>query len=175
MKTVVAILAAILALAAVFCLVRSHVPADQLRNVSAPTPAPVLPLPTLATNEPPALAPDSMPDSPDRVADARVRRGTHLAQIFAAAGVSYPAREIYLRVFKHEGQLELWARSVPSPAPFRLVQTYPILRASGRLGPKRREGDEQVPEGFYRIDRFNPRSLFHLSLGLDYPMPPTAC
>ena len=47
--------------------------------------------------------------------------------------------------------------------------TYPVLCASGRLGPKRREGDEQVPEGFYTVDRFNPRSLFHLSLGLDYP------
>jgi murein L,D-transpeptidase YafK len=26
-----------------------------------------------------------------------------------------------------------------------------------------------VPEGFYTINRFNPSSLYHLSLGLDYP------
>ncbi len=108
-----------------------------------------------------------MPDSPDRVADARTRRGAHLAALFRAAGVEYPARDIYLRVFKSEAQLELWARS--RPGAFHLVQTYPVLCASGRLGPKRREGDFQVPEGFYTVDRFNPRSLFHLSLGLDYP------
>ena len=109
-----------------------------------------------------------MPDSPDRVADARTRRSAHLAERFARAGVPYPAEEIYLRVFKFEGRLELWARP-RGQAPFRLVHTYPILCASGRLGPKRREGDGQVPEGFYEVDRFNPRSLFHLSLGLNYP------
>ncbi len=36
-------------------------------------------------------------------------------------------------------------------------------------GPKRHENDGQVPEGFYFIDRFNPASNFHLSLGLNYP------
>ena len=126
------------------------------------------PLPPLAANQPPDPLPKSMPDSPDRVADARGRRAAHLAAMFADAGVPYPARAIHLQAFKREGRLELWA--LPrADAAFRLVHTYPILRASGRLGPKRREGDGQVPEGFYVVDRFNPRSLFHLSLGLDYP------
>jgi murein L,D-transpeptidase YafK len=49
------------------------------------------------------------------------------------------------------------------------VTTFPVLAASGKAGPKRREGDRQVPEGFYQIDRFNPESSYHLSLGLDYP------
>ena len=126
------------------------------------------PLPRLATNDPPDPLPESMPDSPDRVADARRRRSAHLAALFAGAGVPYPVREIYLRAFKWEGQLELWARSTNQGA-FRLVHTYPIQCASGRLGPKRREGDGQVPEGFYFVEHFNPRSLFHLSLGLNYP------
>ena len=143
-------------------------PPPQEPLVQRPPSSP-LPLPTLSANEPPADAPESMPDSPDRVADARVRRGAHLAALFRAAGIDYPAREVYLRVFKREAQLELWARSRPAPAAFRLVQTYPILCASGHLGPKRQEGDGQVPEGFYTVDRFNPRSLFHVSLGLDYP------
>ena len=134
-----------------------------------PSPARSLPLPPLAANEPPTVAPESMPDSPDRVADARARRGAHLAALFRAAGMDYPAREVYLRVFKTEGQIELWARSRPAPATFRLVGTYPVLCASGRLGPKRHEGDGQVPEGYYTVDRFNPRSLFHVSLGLNYP------
>ncbi len=49
------------------------------------------------------------------------------------------------------------------------MKSYPILASSGSPGPKRREGDRQVPEGFYCIERFNPESLFHLSLGLNYP------
>ncbi len=31
------------------------------------------------------------------------------------------------------------------------------------------QGDGQVPEGFYYIDRFNPYSNFYLSLGINYP------
>jgi len=49
------------------------------------------------------------------------------------------------------------------------VRGYSIAAASGDLGPKRQAGDLQVPEGVYRIDRFNPHSRFHLSLGLNYP------
>jgi murein L,D-transpeptidase YafK len=44
-----------------------------------------------------------------------------------------------------------------------------IKGASGRSGPKLREGDCQVPEGFYRIESLNPNSRFHLSLRVNYP------
>ena len=37
------------------------------------------------------------------------------------------------------------------------------------LGPKRKEGDKQIPEGVYQINHFNPKSNFHLSLGINYP------
>jgi murein L,D-transpeptidase YafK len=40
---------------------------------------------------------------------------------------------------------------------------------SGILGPKRAEGDRQVPEGYYFIDEFNPKSDYYLSLLLNYP------
>jgi murein L,D-transpeptidase YafK len=40
---------------------------------------------------------------------------------------------------------------------------------SGKLGPKLKAGDNQIPEGFYKIDRYNPQSSYHLSLGLNYP------
>lgn len=36
-------------------------------------------------------------------------------------------------------------------------------------GPKRREGDGRTPEGTYRISSKNPKSRFHLSLGISYP------
>ena len=37
------------------------------------------------------------------------------------------------------------------------------------LGHKRFQGDERTPEGLYTIDRRNPQSRFHLSLGISDP------
>ena len=62
----------------------------------------------------------------------------------------------------------MWARNRDG-GPFELLKKYPLAATSGSLGPKRAAGDYQVPEGFYEIDRFNPKSWFHLSLGLNYP------
>ncbi len=50
-----------------------------------------------------------------------------------------------------------------------LFNTYVIAAASGGPGPKRVEGDNQVPEGVYHVAAFNPQSQFLLSLGLNYP------
>ena len=73
-----------------------------------------------------------------------------------------------MRAFKLARRLEIWgARSEKQP--LHLIAVYPIAALSGDLGPKRVEGDLQVPEGFYSINRFNPHSMFHLSLGLNYP------
>ncbi len=104
----------------------------------------------------------------DRVAAARRRCGAELRTTFEMAGLRWPAEEIFLRAMKRERELELWARNGAGES-FRLVKRLPIIAASGGPGPKRREGDMQVPEGFYEVDRFNPRSNFHLSLGLNYP------
>lgn len=115
-------------------------------------------------------APTAMPahdiDPADRVAVARTERGALVREKFHAMAVEYPG-EIFIRWFKKEAVLELWARNAGRR--FRLVAAYPILASSGLPGPKRREGDRQVPEGFYEIDRFNPQSSYHLSLGLNYP------
>lgn len=82
-------------------------------------------------------------------------------------GVSYPPRRITLVAFKEEKVVEVWGAN-PRGA-FRRLSVYPILAASGAAGPKRHEGDRQVPEGFYRISALNPASQFHLSLRVDYP------
>ena len=87
-------------------------------------------------------------------------------RLLESRGLSYPPRQILLRAFKQERQLELWARDGSS---FLLVKTYPICASSGGPGPKRHEGDAQVPEGFYTVSGFNPRSQFHLSLHVSYP------
>jgi len=76
--------------------------------------------------------------------------------------------ELFLRAFKVGRRLEVWGREQDAGR-FVLLRTYWLAGTSGTLGPKRRSGDLQIPEGFYTIDRFNPDSQFHLSLGLDYP------
>jgi len=116
-------------------------------------------------------APASFREAQDRFPRVRAARATaqpRLEARFRQAGLRYPAKEIFLRVFKMEGELELWARN-DAGAPFTLVGTYAICAASGTVGPKRREGDLQVPEGFYHVSGFNPWSNFLLSLRLDYP------
>jgi murein L,D-transpeptidase YafK len=115
----------------------------------------------------PALG-DPSPITEDRVAIARLRVVPILAQRFAALGLSYPAKSIFFRVHKFEREFEVWARNDDRDA-FSLTHVYSILAESGRLGPKRREGDLQVPEGFYQVDLFNPNSQFHLSLRINYP------
>jgi murein L,D-transpeptidase YafK len=106
-------------------------------------------------------------DPRGRVAAARQRCFAKVKERFVAAKVDYPPDELFLRAFKHEAVVEVWARS--DEGPFEMIHSYPITASSGRPGPKRREGDGQVPEGFYVIDRFNAASRFHLSLGLNYP------
>ena len=46
-----------------------------------------------------------------------------------------------------------------------------MCRWSGQLGPKLREGDHQVPEGFYAIapGQMNPNSHYYLSFNVGYP------
>jgi murein L,D-transpeptidase YafK len=103
-----------------------------------------------------------------RVTDARATTDEALRYRFLEKGLEYPASEIFIRVFKHERTLELWARS-DADAEFTLVTAYPVCALPGQLGPKQRMGDLQVPEGFYFIDQFNPVSAYHLSLRVDYP------
>jgi hypothetical protein len=75
---------------------------------------------------------------------------------------------IYLRAFKKDEVLEVWAKD-KSKSAYILLKTYKFCKNTGTLGPKRKAGDNQIPEGFYHIDRFNPQSKFYLSLGLNYP------
>lgn len=80
-----------------------------------------------------------------------------------------PADPILVRIYKKESELEVWKRNASGQ--YALLKTYPMCRWSGQLGPKRREGDRQAPEGFYTVtpDLMNPNSQFHLSFNLGYP------
>jgi hypothetical protein len=90
-----------------------------------------------------------------------------LAGDFQRLGVAYPPKQVTLIGLKQERRLEVWVRS--GDGPLKLLKSYPILAASGRMGPKLKEGDQQVPEGLYAIESLNPNSLFHLALRVSYP------
>jgi murein L,D-transpeptidase YafK len=75
---------------------------------------------------------------------------------------------MFIRAFKKEKTLEVWVRE-EGKEKYSLLHAYEFCALSGALGPKRKEGDYQVPEGVYHINHFNPFSNFHLSLGINYP------
>ena len=102
-----------------------------------------------------------------RVLAAAKDKDEALKQLFVGKSLSYPPRAIFLRAFKKEAVVELWVEN-PSGS-YTLAKNYSICATSGILGPKRRIGDEQVPEGFYELDWFNPQSNFFLSLHVSYP------
>jgi hypothetical protein len=90
-----------------------------------------------------------------------------LHKMFATNGINYPPAALTLIVLKEEQFIEVWS---PDPAgDEKLITSYPILGASGTLGPKLLKGDLQVPEGFYKVLWFNPNSAFYLSMKIDYP------
>jgi len=85
---------------------------------------------------------------------------------FEEVGVDFPPERVQLIALKESRRMELWAYN---DRQWHYIHDYPIFAASGEAGPKLREGDKQVPEGFYRIVELNPNSHFHLSMKLNYP------
>ena len=103
-----------------------------------------------------------------RVANAFSSKEDTLQREFKAKGLQWPAKYIFIRSFKYDSQLEIWVKNDLKDK-YKLFKTYKVCMQSGSMGPKRLQGDYQVPEGFYYINEFNPRSNYHLSLGLNYP------
>ncbi len=82
--------------------------------------------------------------------------------------VKSEAYDVLIRGFKSEGKLDVWVKN-KKESTYVFYKTFDICSSSGELGPKRREGDGQVPEGFYKIDLFNPTSNYYLSMRVNYP------
>jgi len=103
-----------------------------------------------------------------KVSDIFKRKEDTLKKQFAARNLKWPAKYIYVRSFKYDSELEVWVKNTQEEE-YKLFKTYKVCALAGTLGPKRIEGDYQVPEGFYYINEFKPNSSYHLSLGLNYP------
>ncbi len=76
---------------------------------------------------------------------------------------------ILARIFKEEAELEIWKKN--RNGEYALLKTFPICRWSGDLGPKKKEGDRQAPEGFYTITpgQMNPNSNYYLAFNTGFP------
>jgi murein L,D-transpeptidase YafK len=102
------------------------------------------------------------------VVEAWKKYNDTLSREFKKKNVAYPPKDILLRAFKSQNEMELWARNNEA-SEYKHIKTYRICAISGSLGPKRTKGDRQVPEGFYFIEDFNPNSDYYLSLLINYP------
>jgi murein L,D-transpeptidase YafK len=103
-----------------------------------------------------------------KVLDLMNRKEDTLRKQFREKGLVWPARYVYIRSFKYDSELEVWVKNSKEER-YQLFKTYKICAMAGTLGPKRMAGDYQVPEGFYYINEFNPKSEYHFALGLNYP------
>ena len=76
---------------------------------------------------------------------------------------------ILVRIFKEEAEMEVWKQT--RDGQYALLKTYPICQWSGDLGPKKKEGDRQAPEGFYTITpaQMNPNSNYYLAFNTGFP------
>ncbi len=103
-----------------------------------------------------------------RVKTAYKEKLSSLEILLMASGLKLNDIQIFIRIFKQEKLLEVWGKS-KSDTIYKQITSYPLCAVSGSVGPKRMEGDEQMPEGIYNIVHFNPNSNFYLSLKIDYP------
>jgi murein L,D-transpeptidase YafK len=87
--------------------------------------------------------------------------------LMAQKGVT-AASPVLFRAYKKESEIEVWKKG---PAGYVFIKTFPICRWSGQLGPKRKSGDRQTPEGFYAVPQrqMNPNSHYYLSFDVGYP------
>ena len=103
-----------------------------------------------------------------RVREALKSKGKIVDEMLSLNGISTNNFEVFFRVFKREQKFETWAKNKGENT-FKLIKTYDFCASTGMLGPKRRSGDRQMPEGFYTIDAFNPISNYYLSFRVSYP------
>ena len=102
-------------------------------------------------------------DKSEFIAQGRMRMREH----FAERQIDYPPARVLFLFDKSAALADLFVAS--NEGEWRYLVSYSARAKSGRLGPKLKEGDRQIPEGVYQINFLNRRSRYHLSLRLNYP------
>lgn len=103
-----------------------------------------------------------------RVRDAISDKQNIIDAVLKNNNIDMNELNIVLVAYKAEKRLDIYAKNKQDKS-YKRIAKYNVCRISGSLGPKSSQGDRQTPEGSYHIDRFNPASNFHLSLGINYP------
>lgn len=103
-----------------------------------------------------------------KVKSAYTEKWEGLKSKLVASKIDPKNYEVLIRAFKIEKKLEIWVKNKADKTYTHLLD-YDICALSGDPGPKRQEGDGQVPEGYYSIDLFNPYSSYYLSMRVNYP------
>lgn len=104
----------------------------------------------------------------ERVKTAYKEKLSQVEMLLMASKMDLKNFQMFIRIFKQEKTLEVWGKK-KSDTTYKLITSYPLCSTSGKPGPKRLQGDEQMPEGVYTITQFNPMSNFYLSMRVDYP------
>lgn len=111
--------------------------------------------------------PVKTPSIKDRIETFGDRSRKTIKPAFQANGIAYPPSKMTWIALKKEKVLLLFAPN--KNGKFVQVLNYPILGTSGITGPKLKEGDKQIPEGFYRISGMRPKVIAHVGLDINYP------
>lgn len=90
-----------------------------------------------------------------------------LQTVFQTRNLAYPPVSLTLVGLKQEKKLLVYAPDRGGRQT--LLLTYPIIGLSGVSGPKLKEGDKQVPEGFYDISGFRTDVIAYMALKVAYP------
>jgi murein L,D-transpeptidase YafK len=106
--------------------------------------------------------------SHETVKAAYAEKETMLADSLSHAGLDLENLTILIVAYKLEKELNVYVKG-KADSTYKKFFSYEICKSSGLPGPKRKQGDLQVPEGFYAINIFNPASSYFLSLGINYP------
>lgn len=101
-----------------------------------------------------------------RVRTAFAEKEKVVKKMLNEKGIAAENLKLVIMAFKEERLVEVWGSN---GSRYQMLTSYKFCSSSGTLGPKRKQGDLQIPEGLYKIDRFNPASNFYLSLGINYP------
>lgn len=104
----------------------------------------------------------------NRLEQALAQNSKSLLKLISTKNINSDQLHILLIALKNTDRLLIYAKNNTQDR-YQFLHEYEISCRSGVLGPKKKEDDKQVPEGFYYINRFNPRSKYHLSLGINYP------
>jgi murein L,D-transpeptidase YafK len=67
-----------------------------------------------------------------------------------------------VRVYKSKHKMDILFQG-------HIIKSYQVMLGRGGLAPKRKEGDNLVPEGKYILDYKNSESLFYKSIHISYP------